>query len=147
MHITARGEYAVRAMLVLAAVYPDQATVEEVVAAQELPRKFVAAILTDLRRANLILTQRGPEGGSRLAQPPSAISIAEVIRAVEGPLAQVRGQRPEWVDYQGAAAHLQTVWLATRANLRAVLDEVSLEQVLLGQLPPQVRQLAADAPT
>ncbi len=142
VHITARGEYAVRAMLTLAATYPHLVTVDQVVAQQQLPRKFLGAILTDLRRADLILTQRGPDGGSRLNREPSQISIADVIRAVEGPLAQVRGQRPDHVTYTGVATHLQTVWLATRAHLRAVLDHVSLEQVLHGNFDPALLEAA-----
>ncbi len=143
MHLTARGEYALRAMLALAETYPALTTVDTLVTAQELPRKFLEAILADLRRGALLFSQRGPEGGHRLVRPPEEITIADVIRAVEGPLAEIRGVRPDYVSYTGAAEHLQTVWLALRASLRSVLENVTLAQVLAGDLPEHVRALAS----
>ncbi len=110
---------------------------------QDLPRKFLEAVLADLRRANLVQAVRGCDGGYRLARDPAQISVAAVLRAVDGPLAEVRGQRPEQVTYGGSATHLPELWIAVRSALRGVLDEVSLAQVTAGHLPARVRRLAA----
>ena len=143
MHVSARGEYAVRAAVALAARHPATASTQVLADEQGLPRKFLEAVLADLRRAGLVHAVRGAEGGYRLARNPSQISVAAVLRAVDGPLAEVRGQRPELVRYDGAAAHLAELWIAVRSALRDVLDEVSLAQVASGQLPARVRRLAA----
>ncbi len=142
MHISAKSDYAVRALLALAARHPDQVRGEDLAAAQELPRKFLEAILGDLRRAGLVRSQRGAVGGFALVRPPDEVSVGQVLRAVDGPLAEVRGLRPDQTEYAGVAEHLPTVWVAARAALREVLDEVSLADVLTGELPPQVRALA-----
>ncbi len=144
VQISARGDYAVRAMLALAAADPKLTTVEALADAQNLPRKFLETILLELRRGGLVVSQRGAEGGYHLARPASDVSVADVIRAVEGPLAEVRGVRPESTSYTGAAEHLQTVWIALRASLRSVLEAVSLADVLSGQVPEHVRALADD---
>ena len=144
MQISAKGDYAVRAMLALAAASGPLTTVEALAGAQELPRKFLETILVDLRRAGLVVSQRGAEGGYRLARPAAQISLADVIHAVEGPLAEVRGTRPDQVRYTGAAEHLHEVWIALRAGVRAVLESVSLADALSGKLPPHVRALADD---
>ena len=115
--------------------------VDAVVSEQGLPRKFVEAILGELRRANLVRSQRGAEGGYALARPASEITLGAVIRAVDGPLAEIRGLRPHETEYSGVAQHLPDVWVAVRASLRKVLDETTLAQVLSGKLPAHVRRL------
>lgn len=145
MQISAKSEYAVRALLELAAREPDLVKAETIVAEQELPRKFVESILVDLRRAGLVRSTRGAEGGYQLTRPASQISLGAVIRAVDGPLAEVRGLRPHETTYSGVAQHLPEVWIALRANVRKVLDETSLQQVLVGRLPAHVRRLSEDS--
>ena len=143
VHVTARGDYAVRAMLELAAAPEDRRTTSEHLAeAQRLPRKFLEAILADLRRAGLVQSQRGVDGGYRLARPAWSITIADVLRAVEGPLTGVKGERPEDMEYDGAAAALQTVWIAVRSSIRSVLESVTLSQVVAGELPEVVKRLS-----
>src|SRR5204863_8465842 len=123
-----------------AAAPPGKTVKAEAVARnQDIPREFLENILRDLRRAGLVRSQRGAEGGSMLARPGSEIRLAEILRAVEGPLAAVRGVRPESLEYHGAAESLVDVWIALRANLRAVLDEVTLADVAAGKLPESVR--------
>ena len=144
MHITARVDYAVRTLLELAAIEDGRLTKAETLAtAQTIPHKFLEAVLADLRRGGLVNSRRGPEGGYWLARPATEISIADIIRTVEGPLASVRGERPEDVVYSGAAERLQDVWIAVRANLRAVLEKVTLADLAKGTLPASVRKLAA----
>lgn len=145
MHITARVDYAVRTLLELAATNDGRpAKAEALATAQTIPHKFLEAVLADLRRGGLVHSRRGPEGGYWLARPADEISVADVIRTVEGPLASVRGERPEDVSYVGAAATLQDVWIAVRVNLRAVLEEVTLADVVAGDLPAEVRRLTED---
>jgi Rrf2 family protein len=115
--------------------------VDAVVSEQGLPRKFVEAILGELRRANLVRSQRGADGGYALARPASEISLGAVIRAVDGPLAEIRGLRAHETEYSGVAAHLPEVWVAVRFSLRRVLDETTLAQVLSGKLPAHVRRM------
>jgi Rrf2 family protein len=119
--------------------------VDAVVSEQGLPRKFVEAILGELRRANLVRSQRGADGGYGLARPASEITLGAVIRAVDGPLAEIRGLRAHETEYSGVAVHLPEVWVAVRASLRRVLDETTLAQVLSGKLPAHVRRMV-DAP-
>lgn len=143
MHIPAKVDYGMRALLTLA----DRgapATAEDLAVAQGLPAKFLGAILNDLRRSGLVTSQRGAEGGYRLARPPDEIAVADVMRALDGPLAEVRGLRPEATTYQGAAEHLQEVWVAVRASLRGVLERVTLEDVVRGRLPRSVARLTED---
>jgi Rrf2 family protein len=129
-------------MLELAARAPGLVKAESVVAGQRLPRKFIESILSELRRAGLVRTVRGAEGGYQLARPASEISLGAVIRAVDGPLAEVHGVRPHETAYSGVAEHLPEVWIALRANVRHILDETSLQQVLTGRLPAHVRRLS-----
>lgn len=117
-------------------------TAEQLARAQQIPGKFLEAILTQLRRAGLVRSQRGPDGGFWLARPADEISLADIIRAIDGPLLGVRGERPENLGYIGAAAPLQTVWIALRANERAILEEVTLAHLVSGQLPERVRALS-----
>ena len=145
MQISAKSDYAVRALLSLASHEPDLVKVDVVVAEQGLPRKFVEAILGELRRGGLVRSQRGADGGYALAKPAAEITIASVIREVDGPLAEVRGLRPHETTYSGVAEHLPQVWVAVRAAIRRVLDETTLAQVLSGELPPHVAELL-DAP-
>src|SRR5271165_2060347 len=143
MHIPAKVDYGIRALLSLAVAGTPQ-TAENLAADQDLPPRFLGAILADLRRAGIVSSQRGAEGGYRLARPADEVSLAEVIRALDGPLAEVRGFRPEAAHYDGAAEHLQEVWVAVRASLRAVLENVSLAQVASGKLPQPVARLTTD---
>ncbi len=144
MQISAKTDYAVRALLLLASRAPDLVKVDVLTAQQDLPRKFVEAILSELRRAGLVRSQRGADGGYALARPATEITIGAVIRVVDGPLAEVRGLRPHETAYTGVAEHLPDVWVAMRAALRLVLDETSLQDVLTGRLPDQVKRLAQD---
>ena len=140
MRISAKADYAVRAALELAAA--DGALKgEALAAAQAIPLKFLENILIELRHAGLVRSQRGPEGGYWLAKEADEIAIADVIRAVEGPLASVRGESPEDLDYSGPAEQLQHVWVALRANLRAVLEAVTLADVVGGTLPKRILRL------
>jgi Rrf2 family protein len=142
VHVTARSDYAVRALAELAS--PSGApyrTVDELAEAQHLPVKFLEGILTQLRRSGLLESRRGATGGFRLALPASEISVADVMRAVDGPLAAVRGLRPEDTAYDGAAMSLPLVWIAMRAAVRDVLESVSLADVASGQLPDSIHAL------
>jgi Rrf2 family protein len=141
MRITAKVDYAVRAALELASAEGGPVKGERIAEAQGIPLKFLENILLELRHDGLVRSQRGPEGGYWLARPAAAIVIADVIRAVEGPLASVRGVPPEEVAYPGASEALRTVWVALRANLRAVLDEVTLADVVEHRLPAAVTEL------
>ena len=114
---------------------------EQIARSQGIPLKFLENILVDLRHADVVHAQRGAEGGYRLARDADAITLGEVIRAVEGPLASVRGEPPERVVYEGSAEHLQEVWIAVRASLRSVLDDVTLADVVAGHLPAQIKRL------
>ncbi|HUZ20373.1 MAG TPA: Rrf2 family transcriptional regulator [Acidimicrobiales bacterium] len=144
MHISAKVDYAVRALVALAAAGGGPIAGATLAQSQGLPAKFLEGILAELRRAGVVTSQRGAEGGYRLARPASAISVADVIRAIDGPLAEVRGNRPEVTAYEGAALHLQEVWIAVRASLRAVLEHTTLADVASGKLPANVRRLASD---
>ena len=143
MHIPAKVDYGMRALLELAQL-GEPATGESLASAQGLPAKLLAAIMNDLRRAGLVSSQRGIEGGYRLSRPATDITVADVMRALDGPLAEVRGLRPEMTSYDGAAKNLQDVWVAARASLRAVLERVTLEDVVKGKLPAPVARLVAD---
>lgn len=145
MHVSAKADYAVRALLELAARPGGEAVRAEALATEQgLPVKFLENILVDLRRAGIVTSRRGSDGGYRLARPASEVTLATIIRAVDGPLAEVRGARPEAAEYDGAAVHLQEVWIAVRASLRAVLESVTLAQVVDGKLPRSVRALTLD---
>ena len=145
--ISARTDYAVRALLTLAAAERNRGpaagddthtaavSVDVLVREQGLPRKFLEAIVADLRRGGLVTSRRGPTGGYTLARPADQIFLGDVFRTVDGPLAEVRGLRPHETAYTGAAEHLPVVWVAVRASLRRVLDETSLADVLDGTLP------------
>jgi Rrf2 family protein len=147
MRLSARVDYALRAMVELAAAgggIQRPVTADRLAAAQQIPPKFLESILLQLRRGGVVTAQRGPEGGYRLAHPAAEITLAEIIRVIDGPLSNVRGQRPEHLGYQGAAVALQDVWIALRANERQILDLVTLDDIVTGKLPERVRDLIAD---
>jgi Rrf2 family protein len=143
MRVSAKVDYALRASLELAAAGEGPTKGEQIAQAQDIPLKFLENILLELRHNGLVQSQRGADGGYWLARPPEKIKLADVIRAVEGPLANVRGSRPETVEYSGPAARLQDVWIAMRANLRGVLEEVTLAEVAAGELPTAIAEIAA----
>ena len=145
MRVSAKVDYAIRALVELAArgeVGPVKG--ERVAQAQEIPLKFLENILLELRHNGLVQSQRGADGGYWLARPAEEITLAQVIRAVEGPLANVRGARPETLAYDGPAAPLQEIWIAVRANLRAVLETVTLADVASGELPESIGGITLD---
>jgi Rrf2 family protein len=144
MRLSARADYALRAAIELATAGGNHVTAEQLARAQKIPGKFLEAILTQLRRAGLVRSQRGPEGGFWLARPAEDISLADIIRAIDGQLVGVRGERPENIGYIGAAEPLQSVWIALRANERAILEEVTLAHIVTGQLPDRVVELTDD---
>src|SRR5436189_6292296 len=135
MRLSAKADYALRASVELASLGDGHVKAEAVARAQSIPLRFLEQILLDLKHAGLVQSQRGAEGGYWLARPPAEIPLAEVIRAVEGPIANVRGERPEQVEYAGAAEQLREVWIAVRANLRAVLERVTVADVAAGRRP------------
>lgn len=145
MRVTARSDYAIRALLELAAApAAEPRRAEQIATAQGIPTKFLGNLLTDLRRAQLIRSQRGSVGGYRLARDAATISLADVIRVVDGPLAAVRDEAPEDVAYTGAASSLREVWIALRASMRTVLETTTLADVASNRLPKAVRALLDD---
>ncbi|MBB5871639.1 Rrf2 family protein [Allocatelliglobosispora scoriae] len=138
MQVSARGDYAVRAACELASAYPTTLSAQALADAQALPRKFLEAILADLRRGGVVLAIRGAEGGYCLTRPPAEVTVGMILRAVDGPLAGVRGHRPEQTAYTGTAEHLPTLWVAVRAAVRGVVDEVSLDQLVRGEIPRSI---------
>ena len=130
MRVSAKVDYALRALLELAAAPPGPVKGERLSSAQGIPPKFLENILTELRRAEIVATQRGVEGGYRLARPADEITVADVIRALEGPIASVRGSRPETVDYTGPARGLQGLWIELRASMRGVLEGTTLADLV-----------------
>jgi Rrf2 family protein len=141
VRVSAKTDYAVRALLELAVAEDGPVKGERLSQSQDIPLKFLENILTDLRHAGIVRAQRGAEGGYWLARPAGQVTVGEVIRAVDGPLASVRGEAPEDVAYDGAAEHLRTVWVALRASMRQVVDELTLADVVAGKLPTNVRRL------
>jgi Rrf2 family protein len=142
VRISAKADYALRAMAELAAAAGSGPVKgERIATAQGIPVKFLENILLELRHAGLVASQRGAEGGYWLARDPDEISLAAVMRAVEGPLANVRGAAPETARYDGAAESLREVWIAVRASLRSVLETVTLADLVAGDLPAPVEEL------
>jgi len=145
---TAKADYAVRAAVELAALSGEgPVKAEQIAEAQSIPLNFLENILAELRRAGIVESRRGAAGGYLLAKSAEDVSLADVIRAVEGPLANVRGVSPDALEYEGSAERLRDVWVALRASVRAVLEQVTLADVAKGELPPHVAELtqAADA--
>jgi Rrf2 family protein len=145
MRISAKADYAVRAAVELAAVADDRPVkAERIATSQDIPLNFLENILGELRHAGIVRSHRGAEGGFRLARPADDVTVADVIRAVDGPLATVRGGPPEDSAYPGAAGALPRVWIAVRKNLRSVVENVTLADVASGRLPAKIERLASD---
>jgi Rrf2 family protein len=149
MRVSAKVDYAVRASVELAAAQSGDDSARPVKAealarAQDIPVKFLENILQGLRQAGIVESRRGPEGGHLLARPAAEIALADVIRAIDGPLAGVSGRRPEEVEFKGTAEPLRDVWIAVRASVRRVLEEVSLADVAAGTVPTRVTDLTTD---
>jgi Rrf2 family protein len=148
MHVSAKVDYGMRALLTLAEAYGEDSTRlvkgDVIATAQGIPMKFMEGILGQLRTADVIASQRGADGGYRLNRSPADITVAQVMRALEGPLADVRGQRPEHIDYVGPAEHLQEVWIAVRAALRSVVEKVTLDDIVRGEFPAEVTKRLAE---
>ena len=144
MRVSAKADYAVRAAVELAAAGEGPVKGERISQAQDIPLKFLENILGELKHGGLVRSQRGTEGGYWLARPAGEISIADVIRAVEGPLASVRGEPAETLAYSGSAAPLNKLWVAVRANLREVLEHVTIADVSENDLPGIVDELTRD---
>jgi Rrf2 family protein len=145
VYISAKADYAVRALLVMAAEPEGRPIKGETIArSQNMPMKFVENTLVELRRTGLVASQRGTAGGFKLGRPADRITVADVIRAVDGPLAEIRGERPESTAYEGPAQHLQEVWVAVRASLRSVLEHVTLADIVAGKIPRKILQLTQD---
>lgn len=144
MRISAKVDYAVRAAAELARAGEGPTKADAIARAQGIPVKFLLNILAELKHARIVQSRPGAEGGYRLARPADRITVADVIRAVEGPLANVHDARPEELDYSGAAEALREVWVAVRANLRAILERVTLADLASGDLPPAVRERVGD---
>ncbi len=145
MRISAKADYAVRAAVELAGSSGEKPVkAERIATAQDIPLNFLENILGELRHAGIVRSHRGADGGFRLAKPPDEVTIADIIRAVEGPLASVRGGPPEETSYPGTSQALPRVWIAVRANLRRVVEHVTVADVANGTLPPDIDKLAED---
>lgn len=144
MNVSAKVDYAIRALVALAAEGGGPVKAERLATGQGIPVNFLENILGDLRRAGIVATQRGQDGGYRLARAAKDISLADIIRPLDGPLAAVRGVRPELLEYASPTEALQQVWVAVRANLRSVLEAVSVADVAEGRLPRPVQKLVDD---
>jgi Rrf2 family protein len=144
MQVSARVDYGIRALVELTGTGEERlVTADALAEVQGIPVKFLEGILTQLRRAGLVVSKRGAEGGYRLARRPDEITVADVFRALDGPIAAVRGMAPEDMSYPGAAEHLREVWVATRAALRLVLESTTLADLVEGTMPEPVQQLLA----
>ena len=130
MRVSAKVDYALRAMTELASASPSLMTAEQLATAQKIPPKFLESILAQLRNGGLVASQRGAVGGYRLAKPAEEISIADVIRELEGPIATVRGARPDELEYAGAASNLRDIWLELRSQMRGVLEQTTLADLI-----------------
>jgi len=145
MRISAKADYAVRAVVELAAADDEKPVkAERIATAQSIPLNFLENILGELRHAGIVRSHRGAEGGFRLAKPADELTVADVIRAVEGPLASVRGGPPEDASYNGAATSLPRVWIAVRANLRRVVENVTIADIANAKLPAAIDKLTED---
>lgn len=144
MRVSAKADYAVRAAAELAAAGDEEPVKGEKLAeAQDIPLQFLEHILLELKHAGIVRARRGAKGGYWLAKPADEVTIADVVRAVEGPIAHVQSAPPESIEYRGNAKSLQQVWIAVRANLRAVLEHVTLADLVSGELPSSVEELAS----
>lgn len=145
MKISAKVDYAVRALIEIAASPGGPRSAEAISGAQDIPRDFLLSVLADLRRAGILASQRGQAGGWVLLADPASVSIADVIRAVDGPLVRVHGLPPEDVSYTGSAESLQQVWIAVRVSLRHVLEQITIAHLVDKSLPPDAAELTRDA--
>ncbi len=143
MRVSAKADYAVRAAVELAAAGEGPTKGEKLAEAQEIPLQFLEHILLELKHSGMVRARRGAKGGYWLARPADEVSVADIVRAVEGPIANVQSMAPEAIEYRGSAAHLQEVWIAVRASLRSVLEEVTLADLVSGNLPAIVGELTA----
>jgi Rrf2 family protein len=143
MRVSAKADYAVRAAAELAAAGEGPVKGERLAEAQDIPLQFLEHILLELKHAGIVRARRGAKGGYWLGRPASEVSIADIVRAVEGPIAHVQSSPPESIEYRGNAEHLQDVWIAVRASLRSVVEEVTLADLVSGELPAQVKELIA----
>lgn len=148
MHVSAKADYGMRALLELTVAHHADPTrwikAEEVATAQQIPVTFLEGILRELRQAGIVTSRRGAVGGYRLDRDPTTVAVADVVRALDGPLAAVRGHRPEDLAYVGASTHLRDAWIALRAAMRSVLEHLTLADVAAGDLPDDVAALLAD---
>lgn len=144
MRVSAKVDYAVRAAAELAAAGEGPVKGERLAEAQDIPLQFLEHILLELKHTGIVRARRGAKGGYWLARPADEVTIAEIVRAVEGPIAHVQSSPPESIEYRGNAEDLQEVWIAVRASIRSVLEEVTLADLVSGELPPIVGELAAD---
>jgi Rrf2 family protein len=143
VRVSAKTDYALQAMCELAAAPADAPVkAEHIATAQDIPLKFLLAIMNELKRARLVRSQRGAEGGFVLARPASEITLADVIRAIDGPLANIHDTSVSGLTYPGPSEHLRDVWMAVRASLRAVLEVVTLDDLAIGRLPKAIRTMA-----
>jgi Rrf2 family protein len=145
MRVTAKSDYALRALIEIARRSDSgPVSAEEIGRLQDIPHGFLQAILADMRRAGIVMAQRGQSGGWRMSRDPDDVTVADVIRAVDGPLVSIYGLRPESVEYNDSAAVLQHVWIASRHSLRDVLEKVTVRQLADGKLPRSVSSRTAD---
>ena len=145
MRVSAKVDYALRAAVELAALEDEWPVKgERLASGQGIPLRFMENILGELRQSGIVASKRGAEGGYMLARPPGDIALADVIRAVDGPLANIGGQRPDQLTYEGTAAPMKEIWVAVRAALRSVLETTTLADVAAGELPAAITQTTAD---
>jgi Rrf2 family protein len=145
VRISAKVDYALRAAIELAALNADGPVKGETIAtAQGIPLRFLENILGDLRNGGIVESRRGVEGGYLLARPAAEITLADVIRAVDGPLANVAGTRPNLLEYEGSTEKLREIWVGVRAALRSVLEETTLADMANKRLPKHVEKMVAD---
>ena len=144
MRVSARSDYALRAVAELAVAGDARLTRDVIAERQQIPFEFLESVLLALKHAGIVQSQRGAGGGFRLARPSTEISLGDVIRAVDGPMSDVRGDRPESVEYSGPAQHLQEIWIAVRASLREILDGTTVDALVRGKMPKRVRMLTED---
>jgi Rrf2 family protein len=145
VRVSAKVDYALRAAIELAALegeWPVKG--ERLASGQDIPLRFMENILSELRQAGIVQSKRGAEGGYMLARPPAEIALADVIRAVDGPLANIGGLRPDQLAYEGSAAPMKDIWIAVRAALRSVLETTTLADVAAGALPSEIAEVTAD---
>lgn len=143
MRLNGRIDYAIRAAVELASRQGGVVPLDDIAVAQNLPTEYVRSAMRDLRRSGIVASRRGHDGGYSMNRDPADVTLADIIRSVDGPLTEVRGERPDTVVYTGVAAPLKDVWLALRANERLILESVTLQHVIDGELPSQITDVLA----